>query len=52
MEEEGEKDGGLGGLPPPENILRTTTSRMSEHALLIHSVKVTIIIHLCAQKEN
>ena len=42
---------GSRGLPP-DKFLRTTASRTSESALLKHRVKVTIIIDVCAQKEN
>ena len=42
---------GFGDLPP-EKFLRTTLSRTSENALLLHRVTVAIIIDLFANKEN
>ena len=48
MEEEWRKDGGLGR----RKSFRTTPSRASENALLVHRVKVAIIIDLFAKKES
>ena len=47
MEEEGEKDGGL-GASPQKMVLMATPYRTSGNTFLQHGMTIAIIIDLCA----
>ena len=51
MEEEQEKDGGLGAYPK-KTFFRAMPSRILENASFEHVIQVAIIVDLYAQKEN